>query len=260
MYEAVPSNFYPHMRPDSVTHAGSPGWSQSPVPGWGANPARVGPPTLGAAPSPEAEERARQTAIVERELMDPAFSAGAMRQHDIAAALDQMNRDPVFQRLHHRPQLVDELQQAAKKVVWTTQPAPAPYSPYPVHRAVPTVHFNEVAAQGTAPWGRFPQQRSYEGIGAYYTEAPLRAVSGIGEINDQEEVEDSWRPLFSESRLPTDQREVLEEESTDSGRGMSTALVLGVLGAAASAGAFFFLRNRKPKMVSNRRRRARRSR
>jgi hypothetical protein len=143
MYENITTAYYRNMQPDDVTHAGSEGWNDAPVPGWGVNPARVGPPVLGA--------------------------------------------------LEAESPIVSAIERAAKSSVFTTRPVPTPFVPYPVHREVPGVYFDEVASTNTAPWGIFPHQRAYgayyedqplrpvSGLGAYYAEAPLRAVSGLGE-------------------------------------------------------------------------------
>ncbi len=77
--------------------------------------------------------------------------------------------------------MVKAMKEASKSVVWQTSTPPAAYVPYPVYRAVPTVHFNETTPQSSAPWGTFPSSRAYEGVGAYYAESELRSVSGIGE-------------------------------------------------------------------------------
>jgi hypothetical protein len=45
-YAQVTPEYYRMLQPDSAWHAGSPGWSRAPVPGWGMNPNRVGPPRL----------------------------------------------------------------------------------------------------------------------------------------------------------------------------------------------------------------------
>jgi hypothetical protein len=50
VYQPITPEFYRILQPNDLTHAGSTGWSRAPVPGWGANPLRMGPPMLGAAP------------------------------------------------------------------------------------------------------------------------------------------------------------------------------------------------------------------
>jgi hypothetical protein len=199
MYEVTRDRFYRVFQPDDPTHAGSPGWSQAPVPGWGVNPVRVGPPAFGA----------------------------------VAAAVESP--------------LVAAIQQAAKSTVFLTRESPAAYVP-PVHRQVPAQMFNELI-HTAAPWGTFPNQRAYNGIGAYYVEAPLRAVAGLGaeEITDEEEIEDSWKPLFSESQLPSDQRQASTDEEAEeesSGSGLGVPLLLGALGIAAIGGIVYFARKR----------------
>ncbi len=46
-YVAINSSYYQMNNPESAWHAGSSGWSMAPVPGWGVNPAQVGPKRLG---------------------------------------------------------------------------------------------------------------------------------------------------------------------------------------------------------------------
>lgn len=43
-YVSVTPDYYKMLQPDGPWGAGSPGWSRAPVPGWGQNPNRVGPP------------------------------------------------------------------------------------------------------------------------------------------------------------------------------------------------------------------------
>ena len=45
-YAAVKPEYYQMLQPDSPWHAGAPGWSSAPWPGWGENPNLVGPPRL----------------------------------------------------------------------------------------------------------------------------------------------------------------------------------------------------------------------
>jgi len=45
-YAAVRPAFYEMLTPDSPWHAGAPGWSSAPFPGWGENPNLVGPPRV----------------------------------------------------------------------------------------------------------------------------------------------------------------------------------------------------------------------
>lgn len=169
MYEVTRERFYSVLQPDDPTHAGSPGWSQAPVPGWGVNPVRVGPPAFG----------------------------------EVAAAVESP--------------LVAAIQQAAKTAIFQTRESPSAYVP-PVHRQVPAQMFNELI-HTAAPWGIFPNQRAYDGLGAYYMEEPLRAVSGLGT------------------------EEVSEEES--SGGGLGVPLLLGALGIAAIGGIVYFRQRRR---------------
>jgi len=145
--------------------------------------------------------------------------------------------------------LTAAIRQAAKNTVFLTRESPAAYVP-PVHRQVPAQMFNELI-HTAAPWGTFPNRRAYDGLGAYYAEAPLRAVAGLGaeEITDEEEIEDSWKPLFSESQLPSDQRQDLTDEAAaeeeESGGGLGVPLLLGALGIAAIGGIVYFRQRRR---------------
>jgi hypothetical protein len=79
------------------------------------------------------------------------------------------------------PSRLDEaLARAAKGLVFTTSPPPPPFVPYPVHRQVPSVMFNEVTAQSAAPWGRFPGGRAYDGVGAYYSGPTTQPIGALG--------------------------------------------------------------------------------
>ena len=114
--------------------------------------------------------------------------------------------------------LVAAIQQAAKTSIFQTRESPSAYVP-PVHRQVPAQMFNELI-HNAAPWGTFPRGRAYNGLGAYYVEAPLRAVSGLG-------VE-----------------EITEEEEGSAGSGLGVPLLLGALGIAAIGGIVYFSRRR----------------
>ena len=46
-YVAINPSYYQMLQPTGPWHAGAPGWSVAPVPGWGENPALVGPKRLG---------------------------------------------------------------------------------------------------------------------------------------------------------------------------------------------------------------------
>jgi len=46
-YVALNTSYYQMLNPESAWHAGAEGWSMAPVPGWGENPALVGPKRLG---------------------------------------------------------------------------------------------------------------------------------------------------------------------------------------------------------------------
>lgn len=46
-YVALNPSYYQMLNPEGPWHAGAPGWSTAPVPGWGQNPALVGPKRLG---------------------------------------------------------------------------------------------------------------------------------------------------------------------------------------------------------------------
>jgi hypothetical protein len=46
-YVAVNPSFYQMFQPEGAWHAGAPGWSEAPYPGWGENPNLVGPKRLG---------------------------------------------------------------------------------------------------------------------------------------------------------------------------------------------------------------------
>lgn len=46
-YVALNPSYYQMLQPDSAWHPGAPGWSVAPFPGWGENPALVGPKRLG---------------------------------------------------------------------------------------------------------------------------------------------------------------------------------------------------------------------
>ncbi len=45
-YVAVNPSFYQMFQPEGAWHAGAPGWSEAPYPGWGENPNLVGPKRL----------------------------------------------------------------------------------------------------------------------------------------------------------------------------------------------------------------------
>jgi hypothetical protein len=45
-YVAINPTFYQMLQPESPWHPGAPGWSTAPFPGWGENPALVGPSRL----------------------------------------------------------------------------------------------------------------------------------------------------------------------------------------------------------------------
>lgn len=45
-YSEIKPEYYRMFQPDSPWHAGSSGWKDAPVPGWGRNPNLVGPPRL----------------------------------------------------------------------------------------------------------------------------------------------------------------------------------------------------------------------
>lgn len=45
-YVALKPSYYQMLNPESAWHPGAPGWSTAPVPGWGQNPALVGPARL----------------------------------------------------------------------------------------------------------------------------------------------------------------------------------------------------------------------
>lgn len=45
-YVALKPSYYQMLNPEGPWHAGAPGWSVAPVPGWGQNPALVGPSRL----------------------------------------------------------------------------------------------------------------------------------------------------------------------------------------------------------------------
>lgn len=45
-YVALKPSYYQMLNPESPWHPGAPGWSVAPVPGWGENPALVGPKRL----------------------------------------------------------------------------------------------------------------------------------------------------------------------------------------------------------------------
>lgn len=46
-YVALNPSFYQMFQPEGAWHAGAPGWSEAPYPGWGENPNLVGPKRLG---------------------------------------------------------------------------------------------------------------------------------------------------------------------------------------------------------------------
>jgi hypothetical protein len=46
-YVALNPSYYQMLQPEGAWHAGAPGWSEAPFPGWGENPALVGPKRLG---------------------------------------------------------------------------------------------------------------------------------------------------------------------------------------------------------------------
>ncbi len=46
-YVALNPSYYQMLQPESAWHPGAPGWSVAPFPGWGENPALVGPKRLG---------------------------------------------------------------------------------------------------------------------------------------------------------------------------------------------------------------------
>ncbi len=45
-YVALKPSYYQMFQPESAWHAGAEGWSVAPYPGWGQNPALVGPKRL----------------------------------------------------------------------------------------------------------------------------------------------------------------------------------------------------------------------
>ena len=45
-YVALNPSYYQMHQPESAWHAGAPGWSEAPYPGWGENPNLVGPRRL----------------------------------------------------------------------------------------------------------------------------------------------------------------------------------------------------------------------
>lgn len=46
-YVALNPSYYQMLNPESAWHPGAEGWSVAPYPGWGQNPALVGPKRLG---------------------------------------------------------------------------------------------------------------------------------------------------------------------------------------------------------------------
>lgn len=46
-YVKLHPSYYQMFQPESAWHAGAEGWSVAPYPGWGQNPALVGPKRLG---------------------------------------------------------------------------------------------------------------------------------------------------------------------------------------------------------------------
>ncbi len=46
-YVALNPSYYQMLQPNSAWHPGAEGWSVAPYPGWGENPALVGPKRLG---------------------------------------------------------------------------------------------------------------------------------------------------------------------------------------------------------------------
>ncbi len=46
-YVALQPSYYQMFQPEGAWHAGAEGWSVAPYPGWGQNPALVGPKRLG---------------------------------------------------------------------------------------------------------------------------------------------------------------------------------------------------------------------
>lgn len=46
-YVKLNPSFYQMLQPESAWHPGAEGWSTAPYPGWGENPALVGPARLG---------------------------------------------------------------------------------------------------------------------------------------------------------------------------------------------------------------------
>jgi len=46
-YVKLNPSFYQMLQPESAWHPGAEGWSVAPYPGWGENPALVGPSRLG---------------------------------------------------------------------------------------------------------------------------------------------------------------------------------------------------------------------
>lgn len=46
-YVALNPSYYQMLQPESAWHPGAEGWSVAPYPGWGENPALVGPKRLG---------------------------------------------------------------------------------------------------------------------------------------------------------------------------------------------------------------------
>jgi hypothetical protein len=46
-YVAIKPSYFQMLQPESAWHPGAEGWSVAPYPGWGENPALVGPKRLG---------------------------------------------------------------------------------------------------------------------------------------------------------------------------------------------------------------------
>lgn len=72
-YVALNPSFYQMLNPESAWHPGAEGWSVAPVPGWGENPALVGPARLAAeglgleisvSDRPPANEADKRTALL----------------------------------------------------------------------------------------------------------------------------------------------------------------------------------------------------
>lgn len=107
IHQAEYSVLYPH----SMTHAGSYGWTRSPMPSWGENPLRAGPAVLG---ETEAERNAGMAIAMQ------AAGAAAQKASDSAAIVGSANQIVAQEdkQIATNPELTELRQQYEKVSAW----------------------------------------------------------------------------------------------------------------------------------------------